>query len=144
MNSSNVYSCKTILAQSLDGESDYSIIKLDRVAKNRTPLKLNRNRSIELSDQVFMLGHPFGLPLVLSQKTSILENLQSHIFKTPLDSFEGNSGSPVINAKTFLVEGILISGQEDLVQDSEKLCYRNKEHTSGGEVVFRASELPSL
>lgn len=144
VNSSNVFSCKEILAQSFAGESDYSIIKLNKVPKNRAPLKLNRSRTLELNDQVFMMGHPFGLPLVLSHKTKILENTQIDIFKTTLDSFEGNSGSPVINAKTFLVEGILISGQEDLVQDSENLCYRYKVHTSGGEGVFRASELPTL
>ena len=60
-------------------------------------------------------------------------------------SFEGNSGSPVFNAETFEVEGILVNGQEDLVQDPKIECYRNIVYGgSGFEGVIRASELAPL
>jgi V8-like Glu-specific endopeptidase len=144
VSSRNIFGCEKILAQSFEGNQDYAFIELDGTPRNRQPLKLNKSKKITGTDQVFMLGHPFGLPLVLSHKTGIVDNSNDHIFTTTLDSFEGNSGSPVINATTFLVEGILVNGQQDLVQDLEKGCYRNATHESGGEGVFRSSSLPTF
>jgi hypothetical protein len=144
VNRKNIYSCEQILFQNLQGVSDYAVIKLERATKNRPSLSLNLTKKIEDNESVFMLGHPFGLPLIISKKAKLSENTDLDLFKASLDSFEGNSGSPVINARTFKVEGILVNGQEDLVQDSEKLCYRNAKHVSGGEGVLRASSLPTF
>ena len=147
--SSNVFSCARIISNRFDSmapdQEDYALIELDRVVKRRTPLKLNLGKKISNDDQVFMIGHPFGMPLMLSRKSRLANNSGEFQFSARLDSFEGNSGAPVFNAKTFLVEGILVNGQQDLVQDSDIECYRNKVHDgSGGEGVFRASKLPSI
>lgn len=140
----NIFSCEHIISQSAVAESDYAIIKLDRAPRNRKALKLNLTKKIADAEKVIMLGHPYGLPIILSKKAQITDNLSDTQFKASLNSFEGNSGSPVFNAKTFQVEGILVNGQEDLVQDSEKLCYRNAKHVSGGEGVQRISTLPTF
>ena len=139
--SKNVYSCKEIVTSVLSDDRDYALIRLDRVTK-RTPLKLSRVERIDNSASVFMIGHPFGLPLMYSKNSTISDNNNSFIFKTFLDSFEGNSGSPVFNSKTLEVEGILVNGQEDLVLDSDLECYRNRTYEgAGGEGVLRIQEL---
>jgi V8-like Glu-specific endopeptidase len=140
--SKNVFSCKEIIRSQFGGDSDFAIIRLDK-KPNRPFLKLNRTHE-KISDNasVFMLGHPMGLPLMLSKSSKIVDNTSNEIFKTSLDSFVGNSGSPVFNTKTFEVEGLLVSGQEDLVYDSERECYRNQVYNEGGnEGVSRISEL---
>ena len=40
-------------------------------------------------------------------------------FMTNLDTFGGNSGSPVYNAKTHKVEGILVRGERDYVPNED-------------------------
>jgi hypothetical protein len=42
-----------------------------------------------------------------------------------LDTYGGNSGSPVMNATTGLIEGILVRGNEDFTYDSNRGCYRS-------------------
>lgn len=147
VNSNNVYSCARIISTMYDmnrlDEHDYALIELDRTPKRRAALKLNMSKKIENSANVFMVGHPFGMPLMLSREAALINNNGTYQFTAGLDSFEGNSGSPVFNSKTMEVEGILVNGQEDLVYDPENECYRNKIYDGlGGEGVFRASELP--
>lgn len=142
----NVFSCIKIISSGFDpyGGSfiDYALIELDRVAENRAPLKLNLKEKIADSEKIFMIGHPFGMPQILSANAVVTANTNEFQFTANLDSFEGNSGSPVFNAHTFDVEGILVNGREDLVQDSENECYRNIVYgDSGSEGVLRASEL---
>nr|BDT28709.1 serine protease [Bacteriovorax sp. HI3] len=140
---SNVFSCKSIVAQSFDGESDFTIIKLDRAPKKRPALKLNLKNKIADNARVFMIGHPFGLPLMLSKSAKVNRNTSDISFTAGLDSFEGNSGSPVFNASTLEVEGILVNGQQDIVLDSKNECYRNAkyEEDNGAEGIFRISGL---
>lgn len=139
--SKNVYSCKEIITSVSSDDYDFALIRLDKVTK-RIPLKLNLRSKIDNNATVFMIGHPLGLPLIYSKNSVISDNSSAAIFKTSLDSFEGNSGSPVFNSKTLEVEGILVNGQEDFVQDSELECYRNKTYEgAGGEGVTRSQEL---
>jgi V8-like Glu-specific endopeptidase len=147
VNSNDVFSCARIISTMYDmnapSDQDYSLIELDRVPKRREPLKLNMSKKIDNTANVFMIGHPYGMPLILSRESALINNSGTYQFTAGLDSFEGNSGSPVINSKTMLVEGILVNGQEDLVYDPKNECYRNKVYDGkGGEGVFRASELP--
>ena len=142
--SKNVYSCKKIIAQSFEGMKDFALIELDRKVKNRRPLAMNLKNKIANDAKVFMIGHPLGQPLMISHSAKVNDNSDSFQFKALLDSFEGNSGSPVFNSKTHKVEGILVNGQQDFVQDEAKGCYRYKQYEatlSSGEGVTRAIEL---
>lgn len=140
--SHNVYSCKEIITTELSDDHDFALIRLERASK-RPVLKINRSK-IQIADHatVFMIGHPLGLPLILSKDASVSDNTNPSVFKTSLDSFEGNSGSPVFNSKSLEVEGILVNGQEDLVQDPGGECYLNKTYEGvGGEGVTRIYDL---
>jgi V8-like Glu-specific endopeptidase len=146
-----VYECKEIVKSGFDAMAmtDFSVIRLNKKVIDRAPLKLRRNGAISLGTSVFMIGHPLGLPQVLSSKASVNDVANEHFFKATLDSFEGNSGSPVFNAKTFEVEGILVRGEDDFVEDSAKQCYRYQTYEEApagsvslkGEGVNRISDL---
>ncbi len=142
----DIYQCSEIIDAKFGGVSDYAIIRLSKKTKRPT-LKIRKLGMVKSDDEVFMLGHPMGTPLKKSSKVKINDNEHLTFFKAPLDSFTGNSGSPVINARTLLVEGILVNGQEDFLLDNSKQCYRNRVYDEGnessthGEGVTRISEI---
>ena len=143
VSSSNVFGCTEILFQKHEDELDYAIIKLDRIPRGRALLKVNTSKKIEKGSSVFMIGHQMGLPLILSKSAIVTNVTHELIFGAELDSFTGNSGSPVFNSITFEVEGILINGQMDLVKDPSSQCYRNAIYNDyGAEGIFRSTELP--
>ena len=144
----NVFNCKNIIRNEMDtsGERDFAIIELDRKVKGAIPLKISKSK-IELNTELFMIGHPMGLPQVNSNSAKVIDISKENIFKATLDSFVGNSGSPVINTKTFEVEGILISGQDDF-EPSSNGCLKYKTYADvvngvnpSGEGVMRITEI---
>lgn len=145
----NTAFCKEIIDSSFSDEKDFAIIRLTKKS-NRPTLKLRTKGSLKDNEQVFMLGHPLGTPLKKSEQVAVSDNTHPFFFKAPLDSFSGNSGSPVINARTLQVEGILVRGEEDFLLDENNKCYRNRiydstraEDSLRGEGVTRISELLS-
>lgn len=121
---SEVYSCASVVAR---GEwwiigDDFALIKLDRAVSGHTPLAINRGDSITRDAEVFTIGHPKGLPLKIAtygkvrdvyENGSGLSMLSGSFFTTDMDIYTGNSGGPVFNAKTGLVEGIVVRGSKD-------------------------------
>jgi hypothetical protein len=129
----NIYECSEVVSSAFDadGTQDYAVIRLKKKVKGIKPLKLRRTGAITIDDQVFMIGHPMGLPLIATNKAQINDISNPHFFKATLDSFEGNSGSPVFNNHTFEVEGILVRGEEDFLQDQTRQCYRYQVYDQG-------------
>lgn len=81
---------------------------------NRPVLEWENSKTIKKEEsEIYMLGYPSGLPLKLALNASILENNHPFYFYTTLDSFQGNSGSPVFNFYTNKVIGVLVSGEVD-------------------------------
>jgi V8-like Glu-specific endopeptidase len=139
----NIFRCSKIIStisDSTTNQLDYAVIKLDRKA-DLPVLKIRTKDSIQDEDNVFMIGHPLGLPLVYSKEASVDENSNEMYFKTTLNSFHGNSGSPVFNTKTHLVEGIMVRGERDEVYDEVRQCNRYAVYASSekdkGEGVTR-------
>jgi len=142
----SVYECKEIVKSDFNAEvfSDFAVIRLNKKITGRAPLRLRSKGDLATSEAVFMIGHPLGLPMVATGSARVIENSEDHFFKATLDSFEGNSGSPVFNAKTFEVEGILVRGEEDFAENSEKQCqqYKTYEELSGkGESITKIKDL---
>lgn len=143
VSNSKIYECQEIVAQSFNESGDYSIFRLKRKT-GRTPLKLRTSGEVSSKDKVFMMGHPLGQPLKMSPSVSPTDLSSISSFKAPLNSFVGNSGSPVINAKTLKVEGILVNGAEDFLLDEINQCYRFQVHevnAGNGEGVSRINEI---
>lgn len=151
----NLFGCKKIVFATVDLNLDFALIQLDRKVKGRTPLKIRKHGSISRNDKLFVIGHPTGLPMKYADGAKVLDNSPVNYFATNLDTFGGNSGSPVFNAKTKKVEGILVRGRTDYVPspdpkehcmrvnrctDDGRLCYSNG-GPNNGEHVTRISEI---
>lgn len=148
----NIYHCTKIISQAYHSTSDqldYALIKLDH-SPNRPALKIRTSsENIGLEEQVFMIGHPLGLPLVATKNGKVDENSDPIFFKTTLNSFHGNSGSPVFNAQTHLVEGIMVRGETDMEYDEIRKCnnysiYSSSDHDKGEGVTRIKAILPFI
>lgn len=144
---SNVFTCKKILRRKLNllNGLDYTFIRLGRRNASRFP-QFDRRRSSYISrgDRVFTIGHPTGLPMKYTTNAYVRKNNEKNVFETNLDTFAGNSGSPVFSRSTGKLEGILVSGKDDFVFNKEKNCneinYCDDDKCSG-EAVVRINQI---
>jgi V8-like Glu-specific endopeptidase len=138
----NVFQCKSIIAHSYGiGKPDYALIRLDRPT-HREPLKLLASSlSAQKGDSIVMIGHPSGLPLKVTEGAKVLA-LQPGILVTNLDAFQGNSGSPVLDEKSGLVVGILVSGLPDYRSDEGCNRVNRLEEDRGSEKVTSIEIVP--
>lgn len=112
----NVYSCSEVIVQEVDREtqSDFAVIRLDRVVEGRAALGFRKNDSISTGTELVVIGHPTGLPTKVAGGATVRRtNPTQPYFVANLDTYGGNSGSAVFNAKTGEVEGILVRGEND-------------------------------
>lgn len=141
----DVYSCAEIIASSNGDTRDFAVIRLDRPVAGREPLAVNRLAPPEPGAAVFVIGTPLGLPLKVADGARV-RKLEPDSFMTDLDTFGGNSGSPVFNARTGLIEGILIAGGQDLAvkDDVCVVTYVAGQDEGTGERVAMASQFSSF
>ena len=150
---SSVYRCQTILARDYrpfdKGENptgaDFSLIKLDRPVRDRKPLTLRKRGKLSQADELIVVGHPSGLPTKIADNAFVRDNSEKNYFTANLDTFAGNSGSPVINARTGVVEGILVEGGEDYIFNFKKGCnilIRCDDDFPEHEIIMRITEIP--
>ncbi|MFA6433589.1 MAG: trypsin-like peptidase domain-containing protein [Elusimicrobiales bacterium] len=110
---------------------DYALIRLDRKVTGHKPLAINRTRGLKNGDSLALIGHPLGLPLKIAAVAAVRDVSSPDYFVADLDAFEGNSGSPVFNKKTGLIEGIMVRGDKDL-QLTPAGCYTMAVYAPGG------------
>lgn len=120
-----VYRCEKVLYATLSENIDFAIVKLARKT-NRPFLRLKKSKFSLLNTSLFTIGHPSGLPMKYTDDANIMKILSDDRFVTNLDVFGGNSGSPVFNARTHEVEGLIVQGKTDYVPGNEQSreCYR--------------------
>jgi len=137
---SEVYKGKEIIArQLLNGEEDFAVVRLDRPVVGHTPLKVSRE-NVKLGEKIYVLGHPCGLPIKLADNGKVISNSNPYYFEATLDTYGGNSGSPVFNKKGEVV-GILVRGQKDFIsRDGKNYSNMVSENTVRGEGVTRTSQ----
>ncbi|WP_417336528.1 trypsin-like serine peptidase [Halobacteriovorax marinus] len=116
----SVYSCKRVIKRS-SGKRDYALIELDRSVVGVTPLRISK-KSLKKGEKLFTIGHPSNLPLKFAMNGRV-EEISGESFKTSLDTFAGNSGSPVLLTKSREVVGILVRGSLDYVKDLSRGCF---------------------
>ncbi|OFZ80912.1 MAG: hypothetical protein A2583_05635 [Bdellovibrionales bacterium RIFOXYD1_FULL_53_11] len=141
-----VYSCREIVKREQDNHgADFAVIRLDRSVAGHEPLEINRSVQVENGTKIVLVGGPSGIPLKIASGARVIDNKKDKgFFVANTDSFHGNSGGPVINAYTGLIEGVLVRGEDDYVFDPALRCKRNricKDDGSNcrGEDVTRAS-----
>jgi V8-like Glu-specific endopeptidase len=155
VSSERLFRCKKVIYAVLDEKNDYAVIQLDRKAVGRTPLKFRKEGKAKDKQSIFVVGHPSGLPMKVADNAKVINNDINNYFSTNLDTFGGNSGSPVFNAQTLEVEGILVRGRTDYVPspidgercmrvntcDQERMNCNVTDEDINGEHVTRITEI---
>lgn len=102
---------------------DFALIRLSRKLSNRYLFPLDR-KVVKVGDKVMLLGHPSGLPMKFSGAARVLRTRPgAQFYEANLDSFGGNSGSPVFDIRGKL-KGVLVRGPQDFINDPKKNCDR--------------------
>lgn len=109
--SSEVYSCKSIIAYQYGGGRDFALIKLDRPVSGHAPVKLAQQET-SVGTPLVLIGHPSGLPQKIADGAQVM-SVHAGGFRANLDAFQINSGSAVFHAKTGELVGILVNGLPD-------------------------------
>lgn len=114
-----VYSCAKLLGrQQENAGADWALVRLDRPAAGHAPLTLSKAVPAN-GDPIFVIGHPAGLPTKVAGGAKIRDASPEGFFRANTDTFGGNSGSAVFDAKTGLVAGVLVRGEQDYEQKGD-------------------------
>lgn len=97
--------------------ADWALVRLDRTVANHAVCTIRRTGKIADGQAVHVIGHPSGLPAKYAPGAQVRDNAPLDFFVANLDTYGGNSGSPVFNADTHVVEGILVRGETDFVSN---------------------------
>lgn len=125
-----VYSCVELIKSEIaNSGADYAVIRIDRKAIGRSSLELRTQGELSLGDEVFVVGHPSGLPVKIAGGARV-RAINGEFYVANLDTYGGNSGSPVFNSKTGQVEGILVRGETDYI--SKNGCNISNSCTNDG------------
>lgn len=92
---------------------DYALLRVDRKIRDHLPLLLDITSGVAERDELYVVGYPLGLPMKLADEGFVRRISNEGYFVSNLDTFVGNSGSPVLRAGTITVEGILVRGNND-------------------------------
>ncbi|MGZ3694239.1 MAG: trypsin-like serine peptidase [Bdellovibrionota bacterium] len=144
---SDVYGCGEIIERKVNDKTklDFALVRLDRPVEDHVPAEMRSEGNIRKGEPVFAIGYPRGLPAKIADG-GIVRTVDGRKkeFLASIDAMEMNSGSPVYNGKTGLLEGILLDGEEDFSFDTKGKCYFShwcKEESCSGEGILRISEV---
>jgi len=116
ISNNDIYSGASLLGRQEEGTGpDWALVQLDRPVNGHSVVSIRRDGRIPDAQPVHVIGHPSGLPLKLAAGAAVRDNSPAAFFVANLDTYGGNSGSPVFNADTHIVEGILVRGEADFV-----------------------------
>jgi V8-like Glu-specific endopeptidase len=116
-----------ILTGELNGNKDWSLIRLPGVGLGTSALqrtsKVNLGARLRpFKDSVFVVGYPSGLPVkwtgsgILGAVSTPSNTGEPVIYSSNLDTFGGNSGSPMYSyVRENTVFGLLFQGQTDFI-----------------------------
>jgi V8-like Glu-specific endopeptidase len=141
-----VYETSSLIERRREGSGDtlrdFALVRLDRPVPPRIAEQLRMagraGLSVAPETPLGVIGHPDGLPKKVSFKnrtTSIaMEAGFGTIFRAQLNTFHGNSGSPVLfYDQPDVVAGILVEGEQDynVDVDADGPCQRTAIYSQG-------------
>jgi hypothetical protein len=142
---SQIFRCAEVIVRQVQmpNRIDWALVRLDRPVTDRIPLELRRSGEVADQQPIVVVGHPGGLPAKVAAGAEVRSNVAAGYFDANLDTYQGNSGSPVLNADTLVVEGMLIRGDKDFVpQEADGDCRVSKrceDDQCVGESVLRTT-----
>jgi hypothetical protein len=104
---------------------DWVLLRLEHPVTHLGPIAPPRVEAPRPGRAVYTLGHPGGLPLKVADGATIL-GVSVGAFRTTLDTSAGNSGSPVFDALTDALVGLVVEGQkgqDDFEPSPARRCY---------------------
>lgn len=123
-----------------DPGADWALIRLARPVVGRAPLRVRSKGKIADGRRLFVIGHPNGLPAKFAGGAQVRDNRRRAFFIANLDTYGGNSGSPVFNTSTRVVEGILVRGEKDFLWNGHcRLSQVCPDEKCRGEDVTRST-----
>jgi V8-like Glu-specific endopeptidase len=142
-----VYKGTEVIADHDEVGTDWALIRLDREVTGRDPLPYRTESKVGDDARLYMIGHPNGGPQKYSGEAGIKENTACNHFLSKLDSYPYNSGSPVFNAASDTVEGILFSDVaafEEYPCECFAIAVWKPQHGFPGAGVVRSTVLAGL
>jgi hypothetical protein len=117
INNSEIYRGTELIGREEVGSGpDWALVRIDRPVTNHRIVRIRRNGKVSETQNLHVIGHPTGLPTKFAGGASVRKNEEDAFFVANLDTYGGNSGSPVFNSETHEVEGILVRGETDFVR----------------------------
>jgi V8-like Glu-specific endopeptidase len=129
LDSTDVYGCASVIARKLSVAGaaervDYAWVQLDRAAPERVvPIELRAaDAPLRAGEPISVIGYGSGLPLKVGTGGTISDPRPQTLdfFLSSSDTFHGDSGAPVFDAKHRLI-GIQVRGNADYVT-TERGC----------------------
>ena len=136
-----VVGCKKVIHSEVNGMgSDFALVEIDRQMTNRPPIALSQ-RQQQATEGVFVIGHPVGLPAKIAGGAEVRRQTGDY-FIANLDTFGGNSGSAVFDAKTNSIAGLLVRGERDFTSRGGcQVAFRCRIDACRGEDVSNADKI---
>lgn len=120
INNAEIYRGVSIIGrQETSNGPDWALVRIDRAVTNHRIAQVRRTGKIADTQAVHVIGHPVGLPAKFAAGAAVRDNQQNTFFVANLDTYGGNSGSPVFNSQTHEVEGILVRGEADFIAQGD-------------------------
>ncbi|MEN6428703.1 MAG: trypsin-like peptidase domain-containing protein, partial [Phycisphaerales bacterium] len=130
LNSDQVYRCVEVVAY--QEYPDWSLLRLDRPVVGHVPQKLRVAGQVSDGQGLLAVGHPSGVPRKYDAGSIVRYNVVNISFEANSDTYQGSSGSPVFNLDSMEVEGLLVQGRDDFVEDPQGDCYRSQVYPDDG------------
>jgi Trypsin-like peptidase domain len=122
INNSEIYVGKEVVARIYTPTGqDWALVRLDRNVVGHDPVPVRRSSKVADKEDLYVIGYPCGLPAKFAGGAIVRDNSNPEFFVSNLDTYAGNSGSPVFNRKTHEVEGILVRGEKDFVRQKPQI-----------------------
>lgn len=111
------------LVNEADTANDWAVVRLDRAVTGRTPVGVRSSGSVAVGQSLVAIGFGAGLPMKFSGNATVQGQVENG-FEADFDIISGNSGGPIVDATTGIIEGVVSSDLdvEDYHQDGA--CFR--------------------
>lgn len=109
-----IYEAAEVIGMNLDTATgaDWAVVRLGRAVPASVPIpRIRRCGRVEDGQELYMIGHPGGLPAKFSSGARVRSNLRDNYFVADLDAYCHSSGSPVFNADDHTIEGLVVRGK---------------------------------
>ena len=117
IDNNEIYRGVELLGWRLDDDgTDWALVRLDRPVTGHNIASIRREGEIEDGEGIYVVGHPVGMPAKYAPGSEVRDNTPGPFFVANLDTYGGNSGSPVFNRETHDVEGLLVRGEQDFMR----------------------------